>query len=132
MNIEMNRDELRKFGLTTGGLMSGLFGLIIPFALGRRYALWPWIVGGILAIWALVLPASLATVHKYWMRFSHALSWINTRIILGLVFYLMITPLALLMRFFSRDPMARKFDGNATSYRVISTTATRENLKRPF
>ncbi len=132
MNVETNKDELRKFGLTTGGLIIGLFGLLLPFVFGRHYALWPWIIGGALVIMALVLPAGLATFHKYWMRFSHVLGWINTRIILSLVFFLLVTPLGFLMRLFARDPMARKFDKQATSYRVASTTAPRDNLKRPF
>ena len=132
VTIETNKIELRKFGLLTGGLLAGLFGLILPYIFGRHYVLWPWIIGGVLVIWALVLPAYLAPVYKYWMRVAHILGWINTRIILSIVFYLVITPIGLLARLFTRDPMARKLDRSATSYRIGSTTAPRDNLKRPF
>ena len=132
VNTMPNKTELRKFGLITGGLIIGLFGLLLPWVFGRHHALWPWIIGVILVIPALILPAVLAPVHKYWMRFSHVLGWINTRIILSLVYFLMITPLGLLMRLFASDPMKREFDKNATSYRVASTAAPRDNLKRPF
>ena len=132
VNTNMNKDELRKFGLVTGGIFIGLFGLIFPFVLTRHYVLWPWIIGGVLVVWALVFPIGLAPVHKYWMKFSHVLGWINTRIILSVIFYILITPIGLIIRLFTRDPMTRKLDRNATTYRVASTTAPRENLKRPF
>jgi hypothetical protein len=132
VNNETHKDELRKFGLITGGLLVGLFGLALPLVFGRHLTLWPWIIGGILAVLALALPAVLAPIYKYWMRFAHVLGWINTRILLSLVFFLLITPFGFLMRLLGRDPMARKFDKIATSYRVASTTAPRGNLKRPF
>lgn len=128
----MSKEELRKFGLVTGGIFIALFGLIFPFVLGRHYVLWPWIIGGVLVVLALIFPLGLAPVYKYWMKFSHVLGWINTRIILGIIFYLFITPIGLMIRLFTRDPMARKLDRSATSYRVASTPAPRENLKRPF
>jgi hypothetical protein len=132
MNTAPNKDDLRKFGLVTGGMVMALFGVIFPFFSSRPYTLWPWVVGGILLAWALILPASLAPVHKYWMRLSLVLGWINTRIILTIIFYILITPVGFLLRLSSRDPMARKFDEDATSYRIPSHTAGRENIKRPF
>jgi uncharacterized membrane protein len=127
-----SKEELRKFGLLTGGLIAGLFGLAFPFLFSRHYPVWPWVIGGALLAWALVLPASLASVYKYWMRFAHILGWVNTRIILGIIFFLLITPFGFVMRLFTRDPMARKFDAKATSYRVPSVTARRETIRRPF
>ena len=132
VTVEKGKDELRKFGLLTGGLIAGLFGLVFPFLFARPYPVWPWVIGGALLAWALVLPASLASIYKYWMRFARILGWVNTRIILGFIFFLLITPFGLLMRLFARDPMARKFDAKATSYRVPSVTAPRENIRRPF
>lgn len=132
VTVEKGKEELRKFGLLTGGLIAGLFGLAFPFLFARPYPVWPWIIGGVLLAWALALPASLASIYKYWMRFAHILGWVNTRIILGFIFFLLITPIGLLMRLFARDPMARKFDMKATSYRVPSATARRENIRRPF
>lgn len=132
VTVEKGKEELRKFGLLTGGLIAGLFGLAFPFLFARPYPVWPWIIGGVLLAWALALPASLASIYKYWMRFAHILGWVNTRIILGFIFFLLITPIGLLMRLFARDPMARKFDTKATSYRVPSATARRENIRRPF
>ena len=42
------------------------------------------------------------------MKFAHALGWVNTRIILTLVYYFVFTPLALIFRVVGKDPMNRK------------------------
>jgi hypothetical protein len=39
------------------------------------------------------------------MAFGHVLGWINTRLIMGLVFVAMVIPTALLLRLFGKDPM---------------------------
>ena len=80
---------------------------------------------------ALIAPASLRPVYKVWMRFAGVLGWINTRIILGLVFFLMFFPFGLIMRLFN-DPMRRKLDKSIKTYRVLSTSPKRENMEKLF
>jgi len=128
---ELDRKGLREFGLVTGGILVALFGLLIPWLLGRAFPLWPWIVMAVLAVWSLAAPLSLRHVYRLWMRFGLVLSRITTPLILGIVFYLLLTPMGLLRRLFGSDPMARKFDGS-DSYRVSSRQAPRKNLERPF
>jgi hypothetical protein len=60
------------------------------------------------------------------------LGWVNTRIILGLLFFVMFAPVALLFRLFGRDPLARRLDKSATTYRIASDKPPRERLERPF
>lgn len=57
------------------------------------------------------------TLYKAWMKFAHALGWVNTRIILSIVYFLIFTPLALIFRLIGKDPMERRFD-EAGSYWV--------------
>jgi hypothetical protein len=66
------------------------------------------------------------------MKIGHVLGWINTRIILGIVFFVLFTPLALLFRVFGRDPMERKLDGSMSSYRKPSHHLPRERMEKPF
>ena len=42
----------RKFGVTTGAIIIGLFGLVIPWLFNLNYPTWPWILGGGLGAWA--------------------------------------------------------------------------------
>ena len=127
----MSNKELRKFGLVTGAMLILFFDLLIPLLWGVSPPLWPAIVAGVLATMALLLPASLGPVYKVWMRFAEALGWINTRIILSVIFYLVILPVGMLMRVFN-DPMSRKFDDSADSYRIPSHTIKHENMEKPF
>ena len=129
---ELDRRGLREFGLVTGGIIAGLFGLFFPWLLEFSIPVWPWVVGGVLGLWALAAPMSLRPVYYWWMRFALLLSRITTPIILGIVFYLVFLPVALVMKLMGRDPMARRFDQGATSYRVPSHKAPRDQLEKPF
>ena len=126
------RKELRNFGLLTGALTAGLFGLLLP--LMRRHPLptWPWIVALALVVPALAWPPALRYVHWIWVRIGLALGWINSRIILTILFFLVIVPMGLVMRAMGRDPVARKLDPEASTYRVPSRIRTRESMERPF
>jgi hypothetical protein len=128
---QLNTQELRKFGFVTGIIVAGLFGLFLPFLLSKPLANSAFYIAGFLIILAIVFPNGLDPIYKVWMRIGLTLGWINTRIILALVFYLILTPISFLLRIF-KDPMTRKFDKNVDSYRVISKEIKLENAKRPF
>jgi len=71
---------------------------------------WPagFVVAGLLtAAAALAVPTLLLPLCRAWMGLAWALGWLNTRLLLTLVFFLMITPIGLLMRVFGHDPMDR-------------------------
>jgi hypothetical protein len=131
---ELDRKGLREFGLVTGFIVAGLFGLFIPWVFERPQATWPtwpWIFLAIIGVWALVAPMSLRPVYHLWMRFGLLMSRFTTPIIMALVFFLIITPVALLLKIIGRDAMARK-PNNSSTYRVPSHKAPVDNLKRPF
>ena len=52
----------RKFGLTTGAIIIGLFGLLVPWLFNFNYVKWPWILGGVLMLWGLLVPTTLKPV----------------------------------------------------------------------
>ena len=127
-----NKTEMRKFGLMMGAVIAILFGLLLPWLFAHAYPVWPWIIAGIFWLAAAVMPASLKPVHSGWLRFGHALGWINTRIILGLMFYTVFLFVSLIMRLVGKDPMSRTFDKNLNSYRVPSQVRERDHLEKPF
>ena len=57
--------------------------------------LWPWVIFGVLAVLGLVAPMALNPVYKIWMRFGLIMSKIMTPLIMGIVFYFVITPVGL-------------------------------------
>lgn len=128
----LDRRGLREFGLVTGGIVAVLFGLVFPWLLDVGFPVWPWIVLAVLGGWGLLLPDSLGPVYRVWMRFALLLSKITTPIIMGAVFYIVVTPAALVLRVIRWDPMRRHFDANATTYRTVSDKSRKGNLESPF
>ena len=85
-------------------------------------------------LWALaiVYPTWLRPIYRGWMRFGLLASRVTTPIILGIVFYLAITPISFLLRLGAKDPMRRAFEPDATSYRVSSHKLDTDRLEKPF
>jgi Saxitoxin biosynthesis operon protein SxtJ len=106
--------EVRKFGITFWVVLS-LFG---GFLLYRGNAAWPYLfaAGGIFLLLGLVAVPVLRPIYFGWMKFAQVLAWINTRLILGVFFYVVMTPVGLIMRLIGRDPLQRKLDRAASSY----------------
>lgn len=128
-----NNKKLREFGITTGIIVAILFGVLLPWIFGHQLPLWPWVVSGLLLLWALLLPASLKTLYIFWMKFGHVLGFINTRIILGIMYYLIFVPIGMMMKLMGKDPMARKFDEHIDSYRVVrSHDRDSKHMERPY
>lgn len=111
------KKELRTFSLIMATGLAILF-VLIPLALGKGFRSWPLIVGGVFVAFGLLAPAALAPVYSLWMKMGEVLGFINSRIILGVIFYFIIFPVGLIRRIFAPDPMARKIDKNAPTYRV--------------
>ena len=127
--------ELRKFGLLFGVLIIGFFGLLIPWIWGLEIVLtkWPWLLGGVFILWALILPASLGPVYRGWVKFGNVIGWFNTRVILGLVFYVVIMPMGLVMCIvFHKDPMKRAYDSSTDTYRVVNDKPEKKQMERPY
>ena len=130
-NPNLTSMELRKFGLVTAILLIVFFDGLIPWIWGIAPPVWPLVVAAVLSIFALMRPVWLNLFYRVWMKFANVLGWINTRIILSLMFFVVILPTGLIMRL-RRDPMRRKWDKTEVSYRKKSKPPKTENLKRPY
>lgn len=129
---KIDTKELRKFGLVMAAALTLIFGLFLPWLFSFDFPRWPWVAAGVFAGLGLLLPIALKPVYWLWMKFAMALGWFNTRLILGIVFYLVILPAGLLMRMLGKDPMARKLDQSMDTYRVASTPTPSSRLEKPF
>ena len=131
MNSETEVKQLRSFGFIVGG----------GFAI---IALWPTvfrnehprlvilILAGLLLLLAILLPRSLRPAYRVWMALGHVLGWVNTRIILSVMFYILFMPVGLVMRLLGKDPMLRKFERNIDTYRVIRQPRPSSHMKHQF
>lgn len=127
-----DRQELRTFGLWTGSLMAIVVGLLLPWLHRSPFPLWPWIPALLLIGAALVWPPALRHFYHLWTALALLLGWINSRIILSLLFFVVITPMGLLRRALGHDVVARGFEPQCTSYRVVSCPRSKESMEKPF
>ena len=128
----LDKAGYRKFGLVTSAIIIVLFGLALPWVFSLSFPRWPWIVAGILSAWALLFPITLRPVYIGWMKFGNMMNWINTRIILGIMFYVLILPFGLVMRLLGHDPMRRNLDSSMSSYRIESQKQDKDNVEHPY
>ena len=134
-NKDVTKSDLRKFGLIMGGMFALIFGGLFPWIFEKTletWPIWPFIVLAVFWALALIIPESLRMVNEVWIKVGNVLGWINSRIILGIMFYLLIFPIGLLLKVFGKDAMNRKLDAKSDSYRRISKQRDRKHLERPF
>jgi len=79
-----------------------------------------------------MFPTTLKPIYRAWMALGVILGWINTRIILGVMYYLVFLPAGMIMKLMGKDPLNRKFDAKANSYRVCKSTQPKNHVERPF
>ena len=127
-----NRNELRNFGLTMAGAIGGVFGLLVPWLFDRGWPVWPWIVATPFLFLGAITPDWLRPIYRAWMRIGILIGRITTPVILGLFFYLIITPIGLVRRTINRDATFRGPEPSAKTYKVTSQQPDSDNMERPF
>lgn len=131
----LDRLGLRKFGYTFGFLIAAIFGILIPWVLGiprGQWPIWPWGILATFLAWAALAPETIRPIYVLWMRFGLMMSRITTPLIMGLVFFVLITPTALVFRIFGRDALARRIDSGIETYRITSKKTSADSLRRPY
>ena len=108
MKESISKKQLREFGFLIGFGFPIIIGWIIPAISGHIFRSWSLWVGCPSLILGILKPSLLFYPYKAWMKLGHALGWINSRIILGLVFILVLQPIAFIMNLFGYDPLRRK------------------------
>jgi hypothetical protein len=128
----VDKKTLRQFGLILSFIWMAIFGTVLPFIFNKPFVLWPWVLGGIFLFPSLLNPLWLKYFYVVWMKVGHLLGWVNTRIILSVIFFCLITPWAMIMRLCGKDPMQRQWDKEITSYRKNSVTTPISHMEKPF
>ena len=118
MKEKISKKRLKEFGLLIGFIFPTIIGWLIPIFLGHSFRLWTLFIGITCLTFAITSPKLLFYPYKGWMALGLALGWINSKLILGLVYLIILQPIAILMKIFGYDPL-RKKKSNQKSYREI-------------
>lgn len=112
--IKATPAELRKFGLTIGGLLS-IIGLALILLHAKHRAIFSGL-GFLFILLGISFPKALKWIYKLWMGFSIVLGFFSTRIILSLLFYFVLTPIKFLYKFTGKNFLDLKIEKSTTSY----------------
>lgn len=114
MKETISKKQLRDFGLLIGFGFPILIGWLLPSFFGHEFRAWTLWIGIPGLILGLTAPCQLHYPYKVWMSLGHALGWINSHIILGLVFIVVLQPIAYAMHLTGYDPLRRRRKGETT------------------
>ena len=132
MKTQTSVAELRNFGLIVGAIFAGLFGLARPWIRQARPPLWPWLLAATLIGCAILAPRLLRYPHLVWGRIGRGLGWVNSRIVLNLIFFLIFVPAGLIARAFKWDPLNKTFEPARQSYRILSKRRPASTMEKPY
>ncbi|GJL54362.1 MAG: hypothetical protein NPIRA02_14940 [Nitrospirales bacterium] len=123
--------QLRNFGWLMAGLflVIGLWPLVIH---GTGLRSWSAVVAGLWGAMALAWPKGLMPVFRGWMWFAEKLGWFNTRVLLSVIYYVLLTPISLFMRMLGKKPLQCDFDPQKSSYRETKAVRTPDHVMKPF
>lgn len=107
--------QLRQYGLMMAGVLSCFVAIFF-------YKAWH-TAGMALGVWVLffltlglLAPARLAPVYRAWMKFGMVVGNFNFKLILGLMYFIMFTPMRIFASFFREDPLTRKIEPEKKTY----------------
>jgi hypothetical protein len=130
--LNLDKNNLRKFGI----IMAAAFLLITIFILVRhKHSILPTVIISLaFLVLANIAPILLKPIYIFWMRLAFILSWINTHIVLLIIFYLIFTPIGLGMKLFGIDSLDRKIEKDKKSYwkKKISNKFNPTDYERQF
>tara|TARA_Y100001968_G_scaffold231300_1_gene214083 strand:+ start:1259 stop:1654 length:396 start_codon:yes stop_codon:yes gene_type:complete len=114
----ISQKKLREFGFLIGIGFPVIIGWIIPSISGHLFRFWSLWIGVPLFILGILRPSLLFYPYKVWIKIGLTLGWINSKIILGLVFLLILLPISLIMKVFGYDPLKKK-KNNLLTFREV-------------
>ena len=133
--ITINRNPTRAQLRWFAALVFPLFWGWVAFLIHQRAHL-PRVAWAVAAAAVAISVAGLASpafMRRVWIAMMVGLSpigWVMSHLILGVIYYLVVTPVGLLLRIAGRDPLHRRFDRDATTYWI--DRGERPDLERYF
>ena len=114
--LDTSSKEIRKFGLVIA-IALGAIGSFVYVKSGNFDVVgWLWGIGLLFLILGFILPSILRPVYRIWMLLAFFIGGIVSRVILTVLFYVVLTPTALVLRLFGKDVLDQRFEKDRESY----------------
>ena len=133
MHSPQNLPSNRNFGF----LFAGVFALLSAYA-GYHgadgFKVYGWLIAGtVVGLITVVAPELLTPFNKAWMKLGDLMGKVVSPLVLGIIFFMLITPVALVTRLFGRDELRLK-KTNASSYWIdwVSPGPAGDSFKNQF
>jgi hypothetical protein len=128
--LDSGRRALRKFGL----LFLVVGALIAAWLLYLGNAAWPWAAaaGALFGLLGLFLPAALKYPYLAWMTLALVIGWFVSRLLLALLYYLLVTPLGVVLKMMGKDFMEDSFDESESYWHRRETDYDPEQSEKMY
>jgi len=124
-NIKSEKSDLRNFGIIVGIILLIISGYLF-WKEKESFQIFL-AIGITLFLTSITIPVILKPVYLIWMIFATILGWTMTRVILSLLFYFIITPIGLTLRFFGKQFLELRRDKSKESYWNFRTSEHKQN-----
>ncbi|TVR13120.1 MAG: hypothetical protein EA391_14490 [Balneolaceae bacterium] len=103
--------------------------LVVYLFTGWQWTIW---TGVILGVAALFSKTASGFIHSGWMKLAYLLSLIIPKILLTIIFYFILLPLALISRIVNKEPALKLRNNSDTMYTERMKTFTKEDFEKPW
>ena len=110
MPNNLTKKKFREFGIILGLGIPFLIGIVIPFITGHSLPISTLWLGLFFLFFGIFCPTYLKNIYFAWIKIGNLLGFINSHIILGFVFIMILQPIALFARLLCYDPLRKKFN----------------------
>ena len=130
MKNSISKKELRDFALIIGIFFPLIIGFLLPYLYGHGFRSWTIFFSFPFLTLGLFYPNILYYPYKAWMKFGKFAGLINSYLILGFIFILIVQPISLVLKIFNYDPLNLK-KINKNSYKIHRRNS-KIDLKKNF
>ena len=127
----LEQRQQRNFGVLVGGVFL-IIGLFPALRYGTTPLIWSLTLGALLIVLGMASPGMLYWPNRLWTTIGHGLGWLNTRVILVMIFFLLAVPIAFIRRLCGSDPLKLAPHLDAGQIRVRREPRPPDHMKNQF
>lgn len=123
---------LKNFAITMSWGIPLFFTLLIPWLFNQPWQIWPFYISAYLLFAAFTWKKLLMPLYVIWMVVASIIGWINTRVILGIIFYIIMLPIGMFLRVSGKLQYQRKPSLQKSYWINREQPPQPDDLERPF